>query len=158
MSAINLSPTEAMQQIRNLHQQGMSVRAIGNLVGMGKSTVHDVITGKLNLSSSRAETVGERLETHQGMRILTETGYQKVMPLSTRDSSLLGKHGYAVGRFLKTGDATALEKLTGKSVKTTSGIYQLVTDRNKIKALAKTSALDVDEIVIGGSPGRKRRR
>lgn len=158
MSNPSLSAVNAKQQILTLHQQGVSIRAIARAVGMGKSTVHDVVKGKYSLSARSAEQVGNKLSKYGGMRILTDSGFQVVFPRTTRDISLLGKHARAMQVYLDTGISTMLQQLAGKSVKTTSGTYPLLCDTAQIKALAKSSALDVEEIYIGGSPGGKRRR
>lgn len=146
------------QQLTNLRDQGFSVREIARLAGIGKSTVHDVLKGKYDVSPAKASKTSAELSAPRGMRLLTPNGFVEVMPLHKRDWSLVGQHGNAVQKYLETGNPAYLIRFIGKTVRTTTGEFELVTDPAVIKRLAKQGSMDVDDIVIGESPGQKRRR
>jgi hypothetical protein len=92
------------------------------------------------------------------MKMLTPNGFKTVVPLQPKDWSLLGQHARALQKYLETGNPAALLKLKGKTVKTTSGEHTLITDPAIVKRLARQGSMDVDDIVIGESPGAKRSR
>lgn len=58
---------QAKERIRELHSQGLSVRRIASIAGIGKSTVYDVMKGKTSLSPAKAAKVLDELAKPHGM-------------------------------------------------------------------------------------------
>lgn len=145
------------RELKQKHETGLSVRSIAAQAGISKTTAHEVITGKRAISPVMAHKALEGLSAPHGMRLLTPHGFRIVVPLRPKDWSLLGQHDRAL-RMYNEGDTAALRKFTGKTVRTTSGEYTLITDPAVIKRLARQGSMDVDDVVIGESPGAKRRR
>lgn len=78
----------------------------------------------------------------RNMLIPTEKGITRASVRGSKSASLLGRYMSAVGKYLTTGDAGALEEFEGQTV----GGYQLVTDLQVLSTLAQAGALQLDEI------------
>jgi hypothetical protein len=76
------------------------------------------------------------------MLIPTEDGVTSASISGSKDASVLGMYMSAVGKYLTTGDTTALEQFEGQSI---AG-YPLITDAEMLTSLAHAGALQLDAI------------
>jgi hypothetical protein len=81
------------------------------------------------------------------LKVPTEDGTRDVAVRGSRQATLLAKFWNSLHRYLETGDASALEKYRGRSVKDADGTsIPLPTDRAKLKRLGSASVLSFENL------------
>lgn len=76
------------------------------------------------------------------MLIPTSRGATPVVIHGSKKASQLGRYMSAVGQYLKTGNADALDEFEGQSI---AG-HTLITDPDVLNSLAQAGALQLDSI------------
>lgn len=148
-----VTPRSAVDEIRAMRADGLSVREIGRRTGLGKSTVHDVLTGKYGVSATRAVVVGERVARYDGMLVVADGGVRVVDPATRRNRSLVGRQWRAIDAWRRTGDDRVLAPFRGKSIRLRGGQrLRLETDPSVLRELDDAGQLVPDEILEGNSP------
>jgi len=148
-----LTASGAIDLIRSMQSDGLSVREIARRTGLGKSTVHDVVKGKYGVSTKRAESVGERVASYRGMLAVFPTDVRFVDPATARDRTLLGRYWHEIRIWRQLGDDQQLAKFTGKTIRLRGGErIPLITDPTVLRRLDDASRLTPDEILEGHSP------
>ena len=148
-----LSSGAAAVLIRAMRDDGLSVREIGRRTGLGKSTVHDVLTGKYGISATRAQAVGEQAARYGGMHAVSGRGTAVIDPATRRDRAALGRYWAALRTWRRTGDPKPLAKFADKSIRLRGGErFAFETDPDVLRELDDAGMLTPDEILEGNSP------
>lgn len=79
---------------------------------------------------------------HRNMLIPTPHGTTPAVIRGSRQASQLGRYMSAVGQYLKTGNADALQEFEGHSI----GGHRLITDPTTLNYLAESGSLQLDSI------------
>jgi len=97
----------------------------------------------------RAELAYAHHRGGQAMHVLLRDGWHPVRVYSRRDRVLLGRHTNALRRY-GDGERHALDAFRGKTIMTSSGRVELLTDRRTITALERKGELrgQVDRLYL----------
>jgi predicted transcriptional regulator len=118
------------------------ITSIAHNVGTTVKTIRRYIGGTLENRGGRIEVKAtDRIS--RAMRMLTTDGEQIVIVHNSRDATRIAKHNNAVKTALYSfgTDRKALERFTGKTVRTGGKIYTFVTDYDQIIHLTRAGAV-----------------
>jgi hypothetical protein len=84
------------------------------------------------------------------MVVLTPRGKITLDVRGLRSASLLGKHYNAIDEYLKTGNAAALRRFRGKTIRVGNARIPLVSDPDVLERLARAGEVRFEEIYDAG--------
>jgi hypothetical protein len=146
-SLFDLSFRERLQRQRALEVVSEARRGKGTLSGLSRSRGMSPKTVRRASGAfrkrdgrwvpTRSDRVERFLKTYEhGVRT-------EVLVSDSRTASLLSRYSNAVGKFIETGDASALRAFEGKTYRNASGtVHALETDPQAIRAAIERSELD----------------
>jgi hypothetical protein len=76
------------------------------------------------------------------MLVPTQLGPSSISVRGSKQATQLGRYMSAVGKYLRTGNSSALDEFEGQSI---AG-HSLITDADTLRALAEAGSLQLDEI------------
>jgi hypothetical protein len=120
-------------------RRGQSLTAAAREAGTTPRTVRRYAGATVKRSCSRYVVGRDRM--YRPMRILTNTGPETV-GVSRRESKTVGRYWNAIGRYLRNGDTSELDRFRGASV----GGYELEADLDAIDELAAHGELDFEDV------------
>lgn len=81
------------------------------------------------------------------MTVPTPNGSRDVALRNSRHASILGQYWEAVHKYLRTGDASQIEKFRGKKIKDANGVdVPLITDLKELNRLGSAGALSFESL------------
>jgi hypothetical protein len=81
------------------------------------------------------------------LAVPTDKGTQEMALRSSKQASLLGRYWDAVQRYLQTGDDTALQSFSGKSVTDESGHrFDLISNSGELSRLGNAGVLSFESL------------
>lgn len=126
---------EALGEMR----RGRSLTAASRNAGTTPGTVRKYAGATIKRPGARYALGRDRL--YRPVTVLTNTG-KETLSLGRRDSTTVSRHWNAVGRYLKQGDSSELERFRGVSM----GGYELESDLDVIDELAARGELEFESI------------
>jgi len=146
----------AVEDIKRMHQQGISVREIAKRTGLSKTFVHDVARGKRGISAGRAQSALTLSTFYPGsMTVATGADVRVIEPLSKRDRTKIGKYWAAMRKARRKGDFDLIKREFSRAnltINTTEGKITLQSDPAILRELDNLGELNPVEIIIGESP------
>ena len=135
------------EQIRGLRELGYSVREIGQRTGISKSHVHDISTGKRNVSATRAAAATERLSRERPALAIIDGQVRAVDPMGQLDRQKIGRYMRAVQDARRSGNFRELRRRFKRTViKTSEGEFRFETDATALHELDDAGLLQLDEV------------
>jgi hypothetical protein len=81
------------------------------------------------------------------VQVPTAAGSAEVALRNSRHASILGQYWDAVHKYLRTGDASAIEKFRGKKIKDANGVeISLITDLKELNRLGSAGVLSFESL------------
>jgi hypothetical protein len=136
--------TEAIRKMRTAvaslqqaaKESGVSPRTVTRLAG---STLKKGKNGRYSVKP------GDQLL--RVLKVPTADGLREIGVRGSRQASVLGKYASAIQKYVATGDASALEKFRGKTIKDSSGkVIPLLTDLKELNRLGSAGVLSFESL------------
>jgi transcriptional regulator with XRE-family HTH domain len=153
--AITPLQAAAVEDIKRMRQQGISVREIARRTGLSKTFVHNVARGKSGISAGRAQTTLSLADDDAWKgSVVTGADVRLVNPLTKRDRSKIGRYWSKMRQARRTGDFGLIKRElsnAGLRINTTEGKITLQSDPEILRELDELGELNPAEIWIGES-------
>jgi hypothetical protein len=132
----------ALHVLARMRRTGETLTAASREEHVDPRTVRKYVGAELRgLAEGRTQaTKADRRK--RNMLIPTALGPTPIVVRGSKEASRLGRYLAAVGKYLQTGDTTALSELEGMRV----ADHSLITDPETLNILAQAGALQLDEI------------
>ena len=132
----------ALHVLARMRRTGDTLTAASREEHIDPRTVRKYLGTELRgLAEGRTQPTGAD-RRKRNMLIPTSLGPAPIVVRGSKQASLLGRYMAAVGKYLQTGDNSALEEFEGQSI---AG-HPLITDPETLSVLAQAGALQLDEI------------
>lgn len=136
----------AVQVTSGMRSQGLSLTQASKQVGISPQKVLQYIGSVLRKSGGRYKAKpNDRL-----LRVLlipSENGLREIVVRDSQEASLIGKYWSAVEKYLRRGDASALERLQRKTVKDADGKrVRLLLDLDTLRIQASAGVLQFESL------------
>lgn len=141
-----LARDRALEALTLMRSKGLSLREAASSVGTTPRTVHKYAGLALRKEGGQYRAAA-RDDLLRPLALTTREGKVLVWVRSSRDARRVAQYQNAVKLYLKTGDASALERFRGASVRDESGkSWPFVTDKRKLKRLGSAGVLTFESI------------
>jgi hypothetical protein len=130
-----------------MRSRGLSLKRSSKEFGLNPRTVLSLARSAFRRQPNgryAAKATDRLLRVHP---VPSKKGLREAVVRDSRESSLIGQYWSAVDRYLSTGDATALQKLSRKYVIDENGRrIRLITDIDQLSLLANAGVLSFESI------------
>ena len=147
MAKRNPAVQQTTKALKDMHRRGVSEREIARRTGLGKSSVHDVLTGKQRLKPERAVEVTANLDAHHARNdysvpLPDKNGdFKMVEGVNEREINKLVAYKVELYKYFN-GEANDLHHFDEKSIhivgKTKAVTYKPLTDESVLRKMLET--------------------
>jgi hypothetical protein len=134
------SDIRAHRAVVRMERTGEPLSKAAQLEHVDPRTVRKYLKKRRQVRDRTVPTTGDRRARQ--MYVLTSEGNIPETIRGSKKASQLGKYMAAVGRFLRTGDASGLAEFSGQSI---AG-HRLITDPDQLVALAESGSVQLESI------------
>src|SRR6185312_9156125 len=138
---------DTLRVLSRMRSDGLSLRKAAKQEGLNPRTVTELGRQALKKRKNRSYSVTKRDSLLRVLQIPTPEGTREIAIRSSRDASTLGQYWDAVHKYLRTGDASRIEKFCRKTIKDANGQeVPLITDLKELNRLGSAGVLSFESL------------
>ena len=139
--------SRALRTIAKMRTEGLSLKKAAKEAGVSPRSVTRWGGRALKKQANGRYAVTRHDSLLRVVQVPTSEGSREVALRNSRHASILGQYWDAVDKYLRTGDASAIEKFKGKSINNAAGQdVPLITDLAELNRLGNAGVLSFESL------------
>jgi len=136
-----------LRAISKMRSEGLSLKRASKEAAVSPRTVASWGGRTIKKGANGRYSVSKRDSLLRVLQVPMPEGTQEVALRNSRHASVLAEYWVAVQKYLRTGDASLVEKFRGKRIKDASGVeVPLVTDLKQLNRLGSAGVLSFESL------------
>ena len=136
-----------LRVISKMRSDGLSLKKAAKEVGVSPRIVTKLGRQALKKRKNRSYSVTDRDSLLRVVMIPTSEGMREISLRDSRQASTVARYSDAIGKYIRTGDASGLKKFRGRFVRDASGVkVPLITDLAELNRLGSAGALSFESL------------